>query len=132
MRYLVRSCAGEPLAMLGFGAAAWKTAPRDLFIGWSPECRQRNLPLVVNNARFLILPWICIPNLASHVLAHCEKQLLQDWQLRYALRPVLLESFCEIPRFAGTCYQAANWTCVGQTQGRGKLDVHNLLSVDLM
>ena len=83
--------------MLGFGAAAWKTAPRDLFIGWSPECRQRNLPLVDNNARFLILPWIRIPNLASHILARCEKQLLQDWPQRYALRPVLLESFCEIP-----------------------------------
>ena len=131
MRYVVRSCAGEPLAMLGFGAAAWKTAPRDTFIGWVPECRQRNLPLVVNNARFLILPWIRIPNLASHILARCEKQLLQDWPQRYALRPVLLETFCEIPRFAGTCYRAANWTCVGQTKGRGKLDVHNLYALPI-
>ena len=87
--------------------------------------------LVVNNARFLILPWIRIPNLASHILARCEKQLLQDWPGRYALRPVLLESFCEIPRFSRTCYRAANWTCVGQTKGRGKLDVHNLYALPI-
>ena len=124
MRYMVRSACGEPLALLGFGAAAWKTAPRDSFIGWSAALREQNLPYVANNARFLILPWIQIPNLASHILAHCEKRLPDDWQQRYSIRPVLLESFCEIPRFSGTCYQAANWTRVGQTQGRGKLDVH--------
>ena len=124
MRYLVRCANGEPVALLGFGAAAWKTAPRDDFIGWSPNCRQKNLHLVVNNARFLILPWIRIPNLASHILACCRKQLADDWQQRYAIRPLLLETFCEIPRFRGTCYQADNWTRVGQTKGRGKLDVH--------
>ncbi len=123
IRYLVSSVSGQPLALLGFGAAAWKTAPRDRFIGWSPEVRQRNLHLVANNARFLILPWIRIPNLASHILACCQRRLPEDWQQRYAIRPVLLETFCEIPRFRGTCYQAANWIKVGQTQGRGKLDV---------
>ena len=124
MRYFVRALNGEPLAVLGFGAAAWKTAPRDEFIGWSPAVRQRNLALVVNNARFLILPWIHIPNLASHLLAHLQRRLPHDWERRYALRPVLLETFCESARFLGTCYQSANWLCVGHTQGRGKLDVH--------
>lgn len=124
MRYLVLGANGEPLALLGFAAAAWKSAPRDDFIGWSPQCRQRNLHLVVNNARYLILPWIRIPNLASHILACCQRRLPQDWQQRYAIRPVLLETFCEIPRFRGTCYQADNWIRVGQTKGRGKLDVH--------
>ena len=125
IRYFVRSAEGEPLAVLGFGAAAWKTAPRDKFIGWDAECRQRNLPFVVNNARFLILPWVKIKHLASHVLAQVERCLLDDWDRRYALRPALLETFCESPRFAGTCYRAANWIRVGKTQGRGKLDVKN-------
>ena len=124
MRYFVRAPNGEPLAVLGFGAAAWKTAPRDEFIGWSPAVRQRNLALVVNNARFLILPWIRIRNLASHLLAHLQRRLPHDWERRYALRPVLLETFCETSRFLGTSYQSANWLCVGETQGRGKLDVH--------
>lgn len=124
MRYFVRATSGEPLAVLGFGAAAWKTAPRDAFIGWSPAQRQRNLALVVNNARFLILPWIRIHNLASHLLAQLQRRLPHDWERRYALRPVLLETFCERARFLGTCYQSANWLCVGHTQGRGKLDVH--------
>ena len=124
MRYFVHAATGEPLAVLGFGAAAWKTAPRDAFIGWSPAQRQRNLALVINNARFLILPWIRIRNLASHLLAQLQRRLPYDWQRRYAMRPVLLETFCETPRFLGTCYQSANWLCVGETQGRGKLDVH--------
>ena len=129
MRYFVRANNGEPLAVLGFGAAAWKTAPRDEFIGWSPAVRQRNLALVVNNARFLILPWIRIGNLASHLLAQLQRRLPHDWERRYALRPVLLETFCESARFLGTCYQSANWLCVGHTQGRGKLDVHRQSSV---
>ena len=129
MRYFVRANNGEALAVLGFGAAAWKTAPRDEFIGWSPAVRQRNLALVVNNARFLILPWIRIDNLASHLLAQLQRRLPHDWERRYALRPVLLETFCESARFLGTCYQSANWLCVGHTQGRGKLDVHRQSSV---
>ena len=98
----------------------FQTAPRDQFIGWDADARQRNLPLVVNNARFLILPWIRIPNLASHILAECEKRLADDWTQHYAVTPVLLETFCEKPRFKETCYRAANWTLVGQTKGRGK------------
>lgn len=124
--YIVRSARdGEAVAVLGFGAAAWKTAPRDSFIGWSKEQRVRNLPLVINNARFLILPWIRMKNLASHILGECEKRIGDDWEQRYSIRPVLLETFCEIPRFLGTCYKASNWICVGQTKGRGKLDRYN-------
>ena len=99
IRYFVRSAEGEPLAVLGFGAAAWKIAPRDKLIGWDAECRRRNLPFVVNNTRFLILPWVRIKRLASHVLAQVERRLPDDWDRRYALRPVLLETFCETRRW---------------------------------
>ena len=122
LRYFVRAAAGEVVALLSFGASAWKTQPRDEFIGWTREQRERNLHLVINNARFLILPWIQCKNLASRVLALAARRLGEDWQLRYAYRPVLLETFVEKPRFAGTCYKAANWLCLGDTQGRGKLD----------
>lgn len=121
LRYFVRT-AGQIIALLGFGASAWKTKPRDECIGWSSEQRRRNLHLVVNNARFLILPWIKCRNLASRVLALVSRRLADDWHTRYAYRPVLLETFVEKPRFAGTCYQAANWRYLGDTQGRGKLD----------
>lgn len=121
LRYFVRA-AGQIVAALGFGASAWKTKPRDLSIGWSSEQRRRRLHLVVNNARFLILPWINCRNLASRILALVSRRLAQDWYARYAYRPVLLETFVEKPRFAGTCYKAANWQYLGDTQGRGKLD----------
>jgi len=121
LRYFIRA-EGEIVALLGFGASAWKTKPRDSFIGWTSQQRRRNLHLVVNNARFLILPWIHCPNLASRALALISRRLVEDWYARYAYRPVLLETFVEKPRFAGTCYQAANWQYLGDTQGRGKLD----------
>ena len=79
---------------------------------------------MVNNARFLILPWVQVRNLASTVLARSSRRLPDDWQARYGCRPLLLETFVQSDRFAGTSYRAANWTHVGQTQGRGKLDVH--------
>jgi len=123
LRYFVRAEGHRVLALLGFGAAAWKTAPRDRFIGWSSEQRQSQLHLVVNNARFLILPWVRSANLASRVLAMTSRRLGRDWQRRYGYQPVLLETFVETPRFRGTCYKAANWTYLGQTKGRGKLDV---------
>ena len=118
-RYFV--FAGEHLvALLSFGASAWKLAAREKFIGWQEEQRQRNLPLVVNNARFLILPWIQSKGLASKILSLIQRQLPNDWLARYGYRPVLLETFVETPRHRGTCYQAANWIKVGQTAGRGK------------
>ncbi|MGA7978822.1 MAG: DUF4338 domain-containing protein [Chromatiaceae bacterium] len=119
--------AGERLVgLLGFGAAAWKSGPRDEWIGWSRTQRHRNLAAVVNNARFLILPWVRVAHLASKLLAMAARSLPVHWQGRYGYRPVLLETFVEAPRFTGTCYRAANWTCVGQTQGRGKLGDHRL------
>lgn len=121
LRYLAKA-QGRLVAALGFGAAAWKVAPRDRFIGWSHDQRVRRLHLVVNNARFLILPWVRSKNLASKLLALAAKRLPEDWQTLYAYRPVLLETFVDAQRFRGTCYRAANWAHVGQTQGRGKLD----------
>lgn len=120
---------GEIVALLGFGAAAWKTAPRDHFIGWTPIQQQKCLHLIANNARFLILPWVNSKNLASKLLAMVAKRLPQDWNSRYGYSPVLLETFVESNRFRGTCYQAANWIHVGCTKGRGKLDVHNTASL---
>lgn len=121
MRYLAHA-QGQVIALLGFGAAAWKVADRDRFIGWSPQKRQESLHLVANNARFLILPWVTCPNLASKLLAMVSRRLAGDWADRYRYRLVLLETFVEAGRFEGTCYRAANWIRVGQTQGRGKLD----------
>lgn len=120
LRYFVHA-QGRLLALLGFGAAAWQTAPRDRYIGWDHSQRQRHLPLIVNNARFLILPWVQVPHLASMILALVTRALPHHWQATYGIRPVLLETFVETPRFQGTCYKAANWIRLGQTKGRGKL-----------
>jgi len=121
LRYFARSEEGL-LALFGFGAAAWKVAPRDKFIGWPANQRENNLHLIVNNARFLILPWVKSQHLASKLLGLVARRIADDWMNRYGYRPVLLETFVEKERFAGTCYRAANWTCLGDTQGRGKLD----------
>jgi hypothetical protein len=125
IRYLIEGN-GQILGALGIGASAWKIAPRDLFIGWSHEQRQARLHLIVNNSRFLILPWVRVKYLASSVLSILSHQIAFDWQEIYGYRPVLLETFVERDRFLGTCYRAANWIHVGCTQGRGKLDVHTL------
>lgn len=129
LRYFVRAEEGRIVALLGFGAAAWKTRPRDLFIGWTATQREARLHLVVNNARFLILPWVRCKNLASCILAMAARRVATDWQLHYGYSPVLLETFVEKARFRGTCYSAANWSLVGETQGRGKLDVHHRAAV---
>ncbi len=128
LRYLVFA-GPHLLAALGFGAAAWKVAPRDQFIGWTAQERVRNLHRVINNARFLILPWVTSHNLASRILGGAVKRLGQDWQDRYGYRPVLLETFVDRARFRGTCYRAANWRLVGSTQGRGKSDRLRQLTV---
>jgi hypothetical protein len=121
MRYFVRS--GDAiLALAGFAAAAWRVAPRDRYIGWSEEKRKENLHLVVNNARFLILPWVTSKNLASMILGLVAARIGDDWQSRYKYRPVLLEIFVEKARFTGACYKAADWKSVGSTTGRGKKD----------
>jgi len=128
IRYLVRH-QERLLGALGFGAAAWKVAARDSFIGWTSDRRAARLHLVVCNARFLILPWIHVPNLASRVLSLAARQVCRDWPALYGYQPVLLETFVERQRFAGTCYKAANWLYTGQTKGRGKLDRYHRHSV---
>lgn len=112
----------DPIAGLSFGPAAWKIGPRDQFIGWSARQRQERLPWVVNNDRFLILPWVKGPQLASWLLSHCLRRLRLDWQQVYRHDLALCESFVERDRFCGRSYAAANWICVGQTQGRGRND----------
>lgn len=127
IRYLILDGA-RLLGAMGFGAAAWKLAPRDRFIGWGPTERERGLHRIVGQSRFLILPWIQCQNLASKALAMAAKRLGEDWQARYGFRPALLETFVDTTRFHGTCYRAANWLEVGRTQGRGKLDRHHQVS----
>ena len=126
MRYLVYGAReDEPaspqarplLAALGFASSAWRVTARDHFIGWSDPDRVRNLKFVVGNARFLILPWIRAPHLASRILGRVARRLPADWEARYGFRPVLLETFVQLDRFTGTCYRAANWICVGTTEG---------------
>lgn len=124
LRYLIRSEQGL-LGAIGWGAAAWKVAARDQWIGWSATLRESQLNKILNNARFLILPWVRIHNLASKVLALSERRVAIDYEQRYGIKPVVLETFVEQGRFRGTCYRAANWSCLGQTQGRGKNDRHH-------
>jgi hypothetical protein len=121
LRYLVR-CSDRVLACLQWTSAAWKMSARDRWIGWSAAERARNLPFIVNNSRFLILPWVRVKGLASKMLAQCARQLPRDWERRYGYRPLLLETLVDGQRFAGTCYRAANWILLGQTQGRGRMD----------
>ena len=122
IRYLAAAPAAGPIAALAFAASAWKCAPRDTWIGWDPATRQANLNLICGNARFLIHPDITVPNLASWLLAAVTRRLPADWRARYGYAPVLAETFVETGRFTGASYRAANWTRVGQTKGRGKLD----------
>ena len=110
------------LGAIGFGAAAWKVAARDRWIGWEAPCREARLQRVLNNARFLLLPWVQVKNLASKVLALAAARIAEDFAGRYGERVVLLETFVQIPRHRGTCYRAANWRYLGETTGRGKCD----------
>lgn len=123
LKYLFFDVHERPLGCLMWGAAAWKVQPRDSYIGWSGEARVSNLSFVVNNNRFLILPWVRVPHLASHILGMVCRRLCADWQAKYHHPVYLAETFVEKNRFRGVCYQAANWVRVGQTQGRGKLDI---------
>jgi len=137
LRYIVRfpRSREQVLACLLWSSPAWKMAPRDRWIGWNQEQRAQNLQRVVNNSRFLILPWVQVRGLASKILGQCARQLPDDWELRYGHRPLLLESLVDARRFRGTCYRAANWIRVGQTQGRGRMDsehrTHGLAPKDI-
>ena len=124
LRYLIEWDGGV-LGAIGFGAAAWKVAARDRWIGWGRAAREAHLGRVLNNARFLLLPWVQVKHLASKVLALAARRVAEDFPARYGEAVVLLETFVETPRFAGTCYRAANWQSLGETTGRGKLDRHH-------
>ena len=120
--YLVWSATDQPLACLLFGAAAWKVAARDEFIGWEQEVRRTGLSGLANNSRFLILPGVGVPHLASHILSLATARLRRDWMEKYGHPVELVETFVERDRFAGTCYRAANWRWLGATQGRSRID----------
>ena len=131
LKYLVRAADGRPLACLLFGAAAWKAAARDAWIGWTSAQRVRRLQWLTNNTRFLILPGVQIPHLASHVLGRVARRITHDWQAKYGHPVVALETFVQRDRFPGTCYRAANWIAVGTTTGRSRQDRHHQLQVGL-
>jgi len=111
----------SPIACLGWGSPPWYIDARDRFIGWSRQSRENNLHLIANNLRFLILPWVQVPCLASHLLALSRHRLSKDWQRLYHHPIHLVETFVDTQQYCGTCYKADNWICVGKTTGRGKL-----------
>jgi len=122
MGYLFRDRQGREVGCALFGSAAWKCADRDAWIGWDRRSREAKLGLMTNNTRFLILPWVSVPHLASHVLGCVARRLCADWQRKYGHAIHLVETFVERGRFRGTCYRAANWVRVGQTRGRTRND----------
>lgn len=111
--------ASRPVACLAWSSGPWHMGPRDRFIGWSPAVRRRRLHLLAYNTRFLILPWVHVPHLASHILGRMARQLSADWERLYGHPVHYLETFVDRERFQGTCYRAANWLYLGQTTGRG-------------
>ncbi len=129
MAYLVFDAAGRAVSCVLFAAPAWATGGRDRFIGWDTKRRARHLHFIANNTRFLILPWVRVAHLASHVLGLMARRIAADWQARYGHGVYLLESFVDTTRFEGVCYRAANWVAVGQTQGRSRNDTHHRLQV---
>jgi hypothetical protein len=126
LRYLVEVTRPQPalVACLQVSSPAWKMAVRDRWIGWSEPARRAGLQRIVNNSRFLILPWVHIASLASHILGHLARQLPADWQRTYGVQPVLIETLVDAEQL-GTCYRAANWVALGATSGRGRMDRHH-------
>jgi hypothetical protein len=120
--YLVVDAHGRDVAAVLFGAPAWRCAPRDQFLEWDDAQRREQLNRLANNTRFLILPWVRVPHLASHVLGAVARRISADWQSKYGHGLDWLETFVEHERFAGSCYRAANWQCVGKTVGRSRQD----------
>ena len=119
IRYFVRSANREILGCVLFAGAAKSIAARDNWIGWSNNQRLRNLPWVINNSRFVIMPWVKIPYLASHVLGQIRRQIADDWFTRWGYHPLLMESFVDPMKYEGTCYKASNWHLIGKTTGEG-------------
>lgn len=127
MKYFVTDRFDHPLSCVLFGSAAWKTEPRDVFIGWSREIREKNVNKITNNTRFLILPWVKVPHLASHILGAISRRISEDWVNKYGSPVYMLETFVDRSRFKGTCYKAANWILTGQTKGRTRNDRHTAI-----
>jgi len=128
LRYFIRS-QGQDLGCLQFSASAWALAPRDKWINWSQEQKKARLHLIVNNSRFLILPWVHVKNLASRVLSVAARRIQDDWLAVFCYEPVLLETFVDTSQYKGTCYKAANWVCLGETRGRGRQDRNHAKAV---
>ena len=121
LKYLVRA-QGRPVACLAWSSAPRHLGSRDHFIGWSAEARRRNIRYLAYNTRYLILPWVQVEHLASHILGRMAKQLSEDWERIYGHPIYFLETFIDPERYRGTCYRAANWVLMGRTTGRGKDD----------
>ena len=119
LKYMVFA-AGRPIACFVFSSAPYSIRHRDCFIGWSTEMREKNRHLLAYNSRFLLLPWVKVPHLASHLLAKCAREISADWQTLYRHPIFWLETFVDTELFKGTCYRAANWIFLGKTSGRGK------------
>ena len=137
LRYFIWISQPNPLRVgcLQVSSPAWRMAPRDSWIGWDDKERARGLQQIVQNSRFLILPWVRIPYLASASLARLTKRIVSDWEAAYAIRPVLMETLVDPARFLGTCYRGANWIYLGKTTGRGRMDKthkrHGLVPKDI-
>ena len=116
---------GRPIACLAWSSAPRHLSSRDRYIGWNAEARRRNIRFIAYNTRFLILPWVCVPHLASHLLGRMAAILSDDWQRMYSHPIYFAETFIDPSRFRGTCYRAANWQLLGLTTGRGKNDQTN-------
>lgn len=124
VRYLFETSCKQPriLGCLQFSSPAWQMKARDAWIGWDKVTRKQHLPRLINNSRFLILPWVRVHNLASHVLALALRAVTKDWETLYGIQPWLAETLVDNQRFLGSCYRAANWIDVGLTSGRGRQD----------
>lgn len=129
LKYLILDHYNRPLGCVLFGSSAWKIESRDHYIGWNQEVRQRNVNLITNNMRFLILPWIRVKHLASHILSLVCRRIVSDWQIKYGHAVYLLETFVDREKFKGTCYRAANWVHVGETKGRSRNDRYAKIKV---
>jgi hypothetical protein len=129
LRYFIYS-GGQVLGCMQFSSPAWRMAVRDEWVGWSDETRKINLQRVVMQSRFLILPWVNIANLASVVLSRALHRLVRDWEVRYGIEPLLVETLVDESRYSGHCYKASNWLRLGLTTGRGRMDSKHLKEGD--
>lgn len=122
IKYLLRSSESGWIGAMSFSSSAWRVKARDERLGWDEEGRKRDVRKIVSNSRFLIVPWLRVKNLASHVMSKALKRLSVDWEEAYQTRPVLVETYVDKERYDGACYKASNWEFLGETQGRGRND----------